>query len=430
MRKTSLILRLAALAVVIAFGFGMLRLWMLRFDSGDIYRPYSSLRTDPLGTRAFYESLEQLPGTAVRRNYRSLKKLTGPDGGTLFFLGVDRDIIPVEFAMGTSGPSEFGGSAAKAIHAFVANGGRVVVSFSPSAGITHIDALEALFSEQDDESEEDKDKDEEKEEQTEDSDGEDLSYNSFGSTLGLAMDYEGEASWQQIRDTPARGSDEISSLWPEVKWHGRVYFKDLSNEWKVIYRRADKPVIIERAIDSGSIVICGDTYFLSNEAMMDPTSRNPQLLAWLVSKPDIIFDETHLGVVSSEGIASLARDHGLANLFFVLLVIAGLYIWKSGVSFLPRDPEHTERFGGQEISGKSSAAGLHTLLRKCIPVSGVMNECLKHWSASVPARRREQRDIQDRIWAVIDAENNLPARQKDPVKAYTTICRILAERKK
>jgi len=277
-----------------------------------------------------------------------------------------------------------------------------------------------------------KDEDEEKDEegQTEDSDGEDLSYNSFGSTLGLAMDYEDETSWQQIHDTPARGSHEISSLWPEVKWHGRVYFKDLSNEWKVIYRRANKPVIIERAIDSGSIVICGDTYFLSNEAMMDPTARNPQLLAWLVSKPDIIFDETHLGVVSSEGIASLARDHGLAHLFFVLLVIAALYIWKSGVSFLPRDPEHTERFGGQEISGKSSAAGLHTLLRKCIPVSGVMNECLKHWSASVPARRREQRDIQDRIWAVIDAENNLPARQKDPVKAYTTICRILAERKK
>jgi hypothetical protein len=463
MGKTPVILRFAALAVVIAFGVGMVGFWLLRFESGDIYRPYSSMRSDPLGTRAFYESLEQLPEITVRRNYKSLKKLTAPDGGTLFYLGIDRDAMPSELAMGTSGPSEFGGGSARAIHNFISNGGRVVVSFSPLAGASRIDALEVLFGDREDESEDDEeestdndgkstdDKEEstdddgkstdDKEESTndekektepsepEDTETEDHTYDSLGSTLGLSMDYEDDASWQQVHDTPAEGSDEISAGWPGIAWHGRMYFKDLSNEWTVIYRRADKPVIIERAIDSGSIVICTDTYFLSNEAMIDRNSRNPQLLAWLVNKPTVVFDETHLGVVSGEGISSLAEEHGLANLFFVLLVIAGLYLWKSSVSFLPRDPEHIERFGGHGISGKSSAAGLHNLLRKCIPVSRILNECLKHWSASISTSRPKQRAARDKIRAVIDAENNRSTRQQDPVKAYTTICRILAERK-
>ena len=433
MRKTHLILRFATLAVVIAFGFGMLRLWLLRFDSGDIYQPYSSLRTDPLGVRAFYESLEQLPGVTVRRNYKPLKKLTSSGGGTLFYLGVDNDAMPGEFAMGTSGPSEFGGASARAIHDFASNGGRVVMSFAPSAGTRSLDVSDILFGKRDGQSEdgneESTDNEEKEKEQAEDSDNEDDAYESLGSTLGLSMGYEDDASWQELHDMPARGSDEISSAWPEVEWHGRLYFKDLSVEWKVIYRRDNKPVIIERAIGSGSLVLCTDTYFLSNEAMIDPATRNPQLLAWLAGKPAIIFDETHLGVVSREGVVSLARDHGLTNLLFVLLAIAGLYVWKSSVSFLPRDPEHVERFGGQEVSGRSSAAGLHNLLRKCIPVSGVLNACLKHWSASVSTSRPKQRDTQDKIRAVIAAENSRPARQQDPVRAYTTICRILAERK-
>ena len=35
---------------------------VLRFESGDVYPVYSSLRSDPLGTRAFYDSLEDLEG--------------------------------------------------------------------------------------------------------------------------------------------------------------------------------------------------------------------------------------------------------------------------------------------------------------------------------------------------------------------------------
>src|SRR2546427_9645317 len=50
-----LVLLLVLLAV---FVLGVGRLFQLRFEAGDVYPPYSSLRADPLGTKALFESLE------------------------------------------------------------------------------------------------------------------------------------------------------------------------------------------------------------------------------------------------------------------------------------------------------------------------------------------------------------------------------------
>jgi hypothetical protein len=61
--------------IVSGFMFGVLKLFLLRFEAGDVYPAYSSLRSDPLGSRAFYSSLENINDTAVGRNYRSLQTL-------------------------------------------------------------------------------------------------------------------------------------------------------------------------------------------------------------------------------------------------------------------------------------------------------------------------------------------------------------------
>ena len=60
------------------FGFALLRLLQMRFETGDIYPPYSSLRVDPLGTRALFDSLERLPELVVSRHFRPLTRL--PEG--------------------------------------------------------------------------------------------------------------------------------------------------------------------------------------------------------------------------------------------------------------------------------------------------------------------------------------------------------------
>ncbi|MGD2272538.1 MAG: hypothetical protein PVI06_19215, partial [Desulfobacterales bacterium] len=68
-------LLLATLAVLsLIFCYGVVHLFLLRFETGDIYTPYSSLRSDPLGTRALFESLAQLAALSVRRNFRPLKE--------------------------------------------------------------------------------------------------------------------------------------------------------------------------------------------------------------------------------------------------------------------------------------------------------------------------------------------------------------------
>ena len=47
----------------------------LRFSTGEVYPYYSTLRSDPLGTKALYYSLQELPGLRVERNVRPLRYL-------------------------------------------------------------------------------------------------------------------------------------------------------------------------------------------------------------------------------------------------------------------------------------------------------------------------------------------------------------------
>ena len=60
-----------------AFGFGLFQLFKLRYEVGDVYPQYSSLRSDPLGTMIFYESLEQFPHLSVRRDFSANNQLPG-----------------------------------------------------------------------------------------------------------------------------------------------------------------------------------------------------------------------------------------------------------------------------------------------------------------------------------------------------------------
>jgi hypothetical protein len=77
-----------ALALVAAFGFGLVQLFRWRFETGDVYPEYSSLRADPVGTQALFESFHALPGVSALRNYQPLDKIKAA-GATVFDLGLD-----------------------------------------------------------------------------------------------------------------------------------------------------------------------------------------------------------------------------------------------------------------------------------------------------------------------------------------------------
>ena len=84
MRKANWLL----LAIVLLFAFGLVQLFQWRFEAGDVYPPYSSLRADPMGTRALFESFQAIHGISVERNYQPLDRMQ-PGESTLFYLGVD-----------------------------------------------------------------------------------------------------------------------------------------------------------------------------------------------------------------------------------------------------------------------------------------------------------------------------------------------------
>src|SRR5690242_4729142 len=73
--------RTAIIAMLVCgglFAFGLYELFRLRYEVGDVYPEYSSLRSDPLGTMILFESLEKSPGTYARRDFAAANTL--PDG--------------------------------------------------------------------------------------------------------------------------------------------------------------------------------------------------------------------------------------------------------------------------------------------------------------------------------------------------------------
>jgi len=79
----------AALAIVCAaFAWGLVQLYDLRLASGDIYPVYSSLRADPLGSKVYFDSLADLPGYSVQRNFHELDDFR-EHTGTMLWIGED-----------------------------------------------------------------------------------------------------------------------------------------------------------------------------------------------------------------------------------------------------------------------------------------------------------------------------------------------------
>jgi len=107
---------------VALFSFILIRLLLLRYERGDIYREGSTFRSDPLGMRVFYESLEGTGRYQVSRGFVSLHREIAEKPGTLFFLGLSSYDIP------TLTPQEI-----VDLDTYVKNGGRVIITLSPSS---------------------------------------------------------------------------------------------------------------------------------------------------------------------------------------------------------------------------------------------------------------------------------------------------------
>jgi hypothetical protein len=108
----------AAIVIAALFVWGLEQVAVAPLESGEIYPPYSSLRADPLGTKALYESLSELDDLQVSRLYKPRKQLS--PGSTLLVLGLG----PVAW-------DEISQKMLTEYENLVAKGGRLILGFVP-----------------------------------------------------------------------------------------------------------------------------------------------------------------------------------------------------------------------------------------------------------------------------------------------------------
>ena len=421
--KNKFIPAVALILLGISLLVGVIQLFMLRFQAGDIYPPYSSLRSDPLGTRALYESLENLNEIAVGRNFHMLHSLkVGPDG-VLFYLGADipsYDLISERISQDLDRLTE--------------SGGRLVISYMPvnkkdenasdsekeNAGADQQGSgpdkvNRSLNQKPEDDSENSKD-DFPKEDATEGK------YVSIKEHWGLRYSYN--------HNLPAKDQTqkyltlEATSVRPDlptvISWHTNLYFELIDDSWQTLYAVDNKPVIIERSMGAGTLVLCADSYFLSNEALR--SERHPQLLVWLLGRQSkIIFDESHFGIYKHPGVASLLRTYGFHWFLGALAVLAILFVWKSAVYFVPPFKE-SQSDKAEIVSEKDYTQGLIALLRRNISSRKILQVCGQEWEQTFKKDKRINSSAVEQMKRILQTKSASSRKKPDSVTGYRKIC--------
>ncbi|MDM8525020.1 DUF4350 domain-containing protein [Desulfococcaceae bacterium HSG8] len=378
--KISVILMFAVFA---AFIMGVVELFSLGFERGDMYPAYSSLRSDPLGTKGFCESLENLPDVSIIRNFRPLSEMPGSENTTFFYLGAQ--IHQLMF---------INEDQLKSLERLAAEGGRLIFSFFPV-------------------------KEKQMEKKVNKSELKITPFFPITTRWGINfayLRYNGK-NRTYLKKADIRDASSGNSLPPSVPWHTALYFDEPPAPWKVIYEREGRPVIIEKPFGRGQIIFCSDSYFFSNEALQK--ERNPELLAWLMGKNTrVIFDEYHFGIQETPGLVALAIEYRLHGALWGIILLAVLFIWKHATYFVPpRDDEYPEGNYGLS-SERDYTEGLISLLKRNIPKQDILEICVKEWEKNTGERVSDHK--RERIKAVSSTA--------DPVKGYQTICYILSEK--
>jgi hypothetical protein len=423
-----------------AFVFGVFQLFRLRFEAGDVYPPYSSLRSDPLGTMALYESLEKLPGISVRRDYSVNNQL--PDGKETAYLHLagspyDWHWLPEE--------------AFKEIEQFVTSGGRLAIAMYPVSSRDHsyrhwddddetnsppakINKKESKKTKPEGKkAEEEKPKDEKmsqpekakKHPKRSSEEGRLMKWLSLNERWGVDFEL---VNLEQGEDTyePATVSNQSALPLPDtLEWHSGIVLTNLNPAWKTIYSRGTHPVLVERKFGRGTVVIATDSFFLSNEAL--EKDRHADLLSWIIGgSRNVFFDEAHLGVAERPGVAGLMRKYRLHWLAAGLILLAALFIWKNSSSLVPiQDSGKREEF----IAGKDAASGFVNLLRRSIPAGDLMTTCFAEWKKSIAGSGKYSAARVQQAETIFQVENSLLPKDRNPLRAYRQIHEALESRK-
>jgi hypothetical protein len=426
------------LACIAFFAYGIVELFELRFETGDVYPAYSSLRADPLGTMAFYESLGKMPGVSVRRDISAENRLPDEPGTAYLHLAAEYG----EWGYLSS-------DTLKEIKDFVNGGGRLVITYFPTTSSFRYELDEDKTNSVTPEPAKSKDTNAppakiNKADQKNKTDKTDKTDNKDNADKKKKKKIAAEHLWVSLEEEwgfhdgfqklPADGdtyqpvtvtNKSDLDLPLTMKWHSALIFTNCDPKWTTVYARGTNAVVIERKFSHGSVVLASDSYFLSNEAML--SDRHADLLAWLVGNSrHVVFDEAHLGIVEQSGIAGLMRKYRLHGFALGLLLLAALFIWKNSASLVPPHPdERSDDF----VTGKDAAAGFVNLLRRNVPSRNVFGVSFAEWKKSAATSGKVSRARLQQAEAIFEAEESLPQKDRNPIATYRTISETLRRKK-
>ena len=403
----------AGLVALFALAVGLPALLVLRFSGGDTYPPYSSLRSDPLGARALFDGLDRSGLHRVSRAFQPPEEMDLDPDTALLYLG---DTLP---------PHDlhvFSASDTAALSLEIRSGVRAVIALLPrnvAPGKTGTNATRKAEARSccgpDSGSDEDCDKKKPDRETARAGKGEPAKLVSLREWLDVGL-----------TDVPVIGTqtvflaDELAAhaLPTSLLCRTSICFTNVGPEWTPIYLRGKSPVMIERRIGKGSIVLSSLSFFVSNEALRaDP---QPTLIAWLIGgKRNVLFDETHHGVMDAPSLAALLRRHGLLVALTALTILAGLYVWRQSSSLAP--PFDDGDIGTPHaVSTQNSLSGLAGLLSRNVPKSDLPRVCFTEWRKTA-ARHTSHTDPALLMAPVVESPS------KSPADDYNRLARILSE---
>ena len=431
------LIRSIALAIVALLFGGIIGLFNLRFNQGDVFPPYSSLRADPLGVSILYESWIRLPAHSARQDFSPELKSDEGSGKALLILGAD---LP-QLRFSNRAESE-------TFRLFLETGGVILLGQEVHRSDSLKEENTGKRDSKNRKSGADKspgsphDSPQAEDRQTNPpakKDGSDIApamnnlqgerlvelWNFEVSHRPLAIGNQGQSI--SVQATNASSTQTL----PPLTVHDGWYLTALTNAWHPLFLARGLPVVMERKVGRGRIVIMTESYWLSNEAMQQ--DRNSVFLAYLLRDVrELIFDESHLGIVSNPGIADLIRKYGLHGLVISLFVLAALFIWRNSVSLIPPLSDDTWDGASKRVMGRDSGAAFANLLRRSVPSSDLVAVCVANWRETKSLSGQSSGTIQQ-VEAILKtgaAVGSEPESKRRPVEVYRAISICLKRHRK
>jgi hypothetical protein len=370
--KTNYSSQLKAAVILLSGGMLLAGAWGLystRYRGSDIYPAYSSFRTDRMGTKLLYESLNNISGYNVKRNFRPLNEMRRKDirGISLFVAGSFPHLFDI-----------YGNF--KELNDFVLSGGRAIVSFTSLENSqpdteTCKKCGKAINREK-------IKKAKRKEKITTITTITTVPEKDFGVKL---------CSIPRALKLPAQAKAAGLFTLPSIQVYSKNYFKVNKTEWKILFTLRGKPVIIERQYPGGgSLVLCADSYFFSNQNL----AKNPgaKLLLYLIGRRhNIIFDETHLGAIKELNVVYLAKKYNLYPFIMAAAATLLLFVWRSLSRPCNVPDNSTAASGGKDSINDFSDSSLVNMLKSNYSSREVMQACWDEFKAGTSIRHISRR---------------------------------------